>query len=155
MAFSPSTPITGATVAGLTSPTYTIVADVPPNATSRQYAVTALGGTQTGVIAHGVASPFTITAHRPLAYKGLGYVDPAKGIRGTVPKNVHKVITRKGVIPLAGNSPVVMVMTTEISVPAGADLADPLSVKACLSAHLGAVWAQSSGLGDTVVTGIL
>jgi hypothetical protein len=155
MSFVLSGAITGAAVVGLTSPTYTPTADVAPNSTSRQYAITTLGGTQTGVTVHGVASPFTITAHRPLAYKGLGYVDPAKGIRGTVPKNVHKVITRKGVIPLAGNSPVVMIMTTEISVPAGADLADPLSVKACISAHIGAVYAQASGLADTVVSGIL
>lgn len=155
MTISVSSPVTGAAVSGLTSPTYTLSTDTSPAANIRQWAVTALGGTQTGVTVHGVSSPFTISALRPLIYKVLGFVDPSKGIRGTVAKNVHKVITRKGVIPLSGNSPQVMIMTTEISVPAGADLADPLSVKACISAHIGAVYQQASGIGDTVVTGVL
>jgi hypothetical protein len=121
----------------------------------KQWAVTALGGTQSGVLAHSVAQPFTVSFTRPANYRGLGYVDPAKGIRGSVPKNVHKVITRKGVIPLSGQSPVLLQITTEIAVPAGADMADPLSVKAAISAHIGALSQQSSGLGDTVITGLI
>lgn len=155
MTISVTSPVTGATMAGLTSPTVTWTVDTAPAANIKQWAATTLGGTQTGVTVHGVSSPFTFSAIRPVTYKGLGYVDPSKGVRGSVPKNVHKFITRKGVVPLAGNAAQIMIITTEISVPAGADVADPLSVKAALSAHLGELWAAASGIGDTCVTGIL
>jgi hypothetical protein len=48
-----------------------------------------------------------------------------------------------------------MLLKAEISVPAGADVADPESVRAGLSLFAGALWAQSSGLGDVFVTGVL
>lgn len=155
MAIVFTSPVTGAAQTGLTSPTYTITADTSVAVNLRQSAVTALGGTQTGVGAHSIASPFTLACQRPLIYKSLGYVDPAKGITRSVPRNTHKVMTRKGVVPLAGQSPVVMNITTVIDVPAGAELADPLSVKAALSLHFGAVTQQSAGIGDTCILGIL
>lgn len=55
MAFTLTSPITGAAQTGFTTPTYTHVSDVAPEANGRQVAVTALGGTQTNVIAHSVA----------------------------------------------------------------------------------------------------
>ena len=62
MAISLTSPITGAAVTGLTSPTYTVAVDTPPNTWSKQWAVTALGGTQTGVDTSSSASrPFTLT----------------------------------------------------------------------------------------------
>lgn len=155
MSISLSSPVTGTAMSGLTSPTYTVVADAAMPSNMRQYAVTALGGTQTGVTIHSLGSPFTVAWIRPLVYKVLGVVSSATGLLRSVPKNTHKVITRKGVIPLAGQPASVMVITTEIAVPAGADLADPLSVKAALSLHAAALAAQGSGLGDTVVSGIL
>lgn len=155
MSISLSSPVTGTAMSGLTSPTYTVVADTAMPSNMRQYAVTALGGTQTGVTIHSLGSPFTVAWIRPLVYKVLGVVSSATGLLRSVPKNTHKVITRKGVIPLAGQPASVMVITTEIAVPAGADLADPLSVKAALSLHSAALAAQGSGLGDTVVSGIL
>jgi hypothetical protein len=42
MTIALTTPVTGTAQTGLTSPTYTVVADTPPNAYSKQYAVTAL-----------------------------------------------------------------------------------------------------------------
>jgi len=56
-----TTPITGAAQTGLTSPTYTNVGMAGPDANVKQVAVTALGGTQTGVDVHSVARPFTIS----------------------------------------------------------------------------------------------
>jgi hypothetical protein len=120
-----------------------------------QYAVTALGGTQTGVSAHSVSSPFTITAVRPATFRGAGVPNPVTGVLSNVPRNTFKVITRKGVLPLAGQSPLVMLVTTEISVPAGADVADPASVRAALSAHFGTLWAESDGIGDLAIDGVL
>ena len=155
MAYNPTSPITGTPQTGLTSPTYTHTADVAPDVNGKQVAVTALGGTQTGVVAHSISSPFTLTMVRPKTMKLLPAVNPTTGQLRNVPKNTSKVITRKGVIPLAGQAPVVMVVTTTIDVPAGADTADAASVRAALSAHIGLLSQQSAGIGDTVTTGVL
>jgi hypothetical protein len=92
---------------------------------------------------------------RPAAFKQLGAPNPVTGVVANVPRNVFKVLTRKGVIPLDGQSPVVMTVTTEISIPAGADDADPESVRAALSAHIGALWDDSAGIGDSCINGVL
>lgn len=155
MSFAPSSPLTGGPQTGLTSPTYTLSADTAPSSNGKQYAVTALGGTQTGVDAHSVSQPFTVTMFRPASFKGLGTPNPVTGVVTNVPRNVFKVITRKGVVPLDGQSPHVMLVTTEISVPAGADAADSASLRAALSAHIGALWDQSAGVGDVCVSGVL
>ncbi len=155
MTITVTSPITGAAQTGLTSPTYSLTADTPPGPNGKQNAVTSLGGTQTGVTTHSIASPFTVTAVRPLTFKQLGLPNPVTGVLKSVPKNSFKVITRKGVLPLAGQAPQVMLITTTIDLPAGADLADAANVRAALSAHIGALSQQSSGIGDTVVTGII
>lgn len=156
MSISVTSPITGSAQTGLTSPTYTLTGDTaPPGNPGEQNAVTALGGTQTGVTTHSVASPFTINFTRPALLKILGNPNPVTGVVTTVPNNSYKVITRKGVLPLAGQPFKVMNITTTIDVPAGADVADPANVRAALSAHIGALSQQSAGLGDTTVTGLL
>lgn len=155
MAFSLTSPITGTAQTGLTSPTYTHVADLAPDASGKQVAVSALGGTQTGVTASSMASPFTITFWRPKVFKFLGKPNPTTGIVKDVPRNTFKLLTRKGVLPLAGQPLSNMQITTVIDLPAGADLADPANVRAALSAHIGALSQQSAGIGDTVVSGIV
>lgn len=150
-----TTPVTGLAQAGLTSPTYTLTADTPPNPNSKQWAITALGGTQTGVLAHSVAAPFTLSAFRPAVFKSLAPLNPVTGVLKAVPMNNFKFVTRKGVLPLAGQAYKNLVITTIIEVPAGSDLADPLSIRAALSAHFGSISQNSSGFGDTVVQGIL
>lgn len=50
--------LTGAEQTGFTSPTYTTAADNAPDFNAKQVAVTAVGGTQAGVTAHSVSSPF-------------------------------------------------------------------------------------------------
>jgi hypothetical protein len=155
MTITVTSPITGTAQTGLTAPTYTLTADTPPNPNGKQNAVTALGGTQTGVTTHSVAAPFTISAFRPATFKQLGKANPVTGIIANVPRNSYKVITRKGVLPLAGQPYTNMLITTVIEVPAGADLADSANVRAALSAHIGAVSQQSAGIGDTAVSGII
>lgn len=155
MAVTLTSPITGLAQTGFTSPTYTHVADVAPDSNGRQVAVTAVGGTQTGVTAHSVASPFTITVVRPKAFKYLGKAHPVTGVVANVGKNVYKLITRKGVTPLAGQPYQTMLVTTNMEVPAGSDTADAPNVRAALSAHFGALSQQSAGFGDTAVTGIM
>lgn len=154
MTVSISTPVTGAAQTGLTSPTYTVVSDQAPDVNAKQWAVTALGGTQTGVVPHSIASPFTLTFWKPKVLKILGIPNPTTGILSNVPSNVMALVTRKGVTPLAGQATRVMQIDTKISVPAGADTADTSNVRAALSAHIGALQQISAGLGDTVVTGV-
>lgn len=150
-----TSPVTGGAQTGLTSPTYTLTADVAPDANGRQWAVTALGGTQTNVATHSVASPFTITYWKPKIAKILGMPNPVTGVVSNVPNNTHKFIVRKGVTPLAGQPSRVMVLTLQMDVPAGADTADAEDIRAGLSLLVGAANQVSAGIGDTLVSGIM
>lgn len=155
MSFAPTTPVTGAAVAGFTSPTYTIVADTAPNINGKQYAVTAAGGTQTGVDINTVSKPFTMTFFRPAVLKTLPSVNPLTGVIKNIPVNTYKLITRKGAAPALNQALQVAKVTTIIEVPAGTETYEPEDIKAMLSAHFGVGWAQASGIADTVITGVI
>lgn len=156
MSIAWSSPITGQAQTGLTSPTYTTVTDTAPAGNpGKQVAVTALGGTQTGVTTHSVASPFTHNFTRPSNLRTLGNPNPVTGVISQVPTNQYKLITRKGVLPLAGQPYKTMVITTTIDVPAGADSADAANIRAALSSHLGSLVQQSAGFGDLAINGVL
>lgn len=154
MSFSPSSPVTGAAMTGFASPTYTLSADTAPDSNGKQYAVTALGGTQVGVVAHSVSSPFTITFERPKSLKVLG----APGLNGYIPniqRNVYKFRVRKGVTPANLQPAQIMIAELSLSIPAGSDTFDAANIKAALSALFGTAWASASGIGDTVINGVL
>lgn len=155
MAFAPTSPVTGAAQTGLTTPTYTLSVDTAPDSNGKQYAVTALGGTQTGAIAHSVAAPFTTTFFRPKVLKTLSPVDPVTGVLKAVPRNTYKLISRKGVLPLAGQAYQTMQVWTVIEVPAGADTVDAANVRAALSCHIGLLNQVSAGIGDTALNGVM
>lgn len=155
MSFAPASPLTGATVTGLTTPTYTLSADVAPSANGKQYAITALGGTQTGVDVTSVSKPFTISFFRPTTLKALPQANPVTGVIKNVPVNTYKLITRKGVSPAANQVPMTARITTIIEVPSGSDTYEPEDLRAMISAHFGCGWSQASGIADTVLTGIL
>lgn len=154
MAIALSSPVTGGAQTGLTSPTYTLVADSPPVPHSKQWYVSALGGTQTGVDVHQLSKPFTISVFKPAAAKQLPVMNQ-NGVVYNIPKNTTKVVTRKGVLPLAGQSNQMLVITTMIEQPAGADVADSEDIRAALSLHIGALNQQSAGVGDTLISGAL
>lgn len=147
--------VTGGAQTGFTAPTYTTVVDTPPDISAKQNVVTALGGTQAGVTAHSVASPFTLTVWRPKALKVLPAVNPITGVLGSVPKNVYSVITRKGVLPLANQPFETFTIESRLAMPAGADTADIANCRAAISAHIGMLNGISAGLGDTVQNGVL
>lgn len=147
--------ITGQAQTGLTSPTYTTTVDVAPTANGKQWAITALGGTQTGVDSHSVSKPFTVSAFKPAQYRQLGTPNPVTGVINTVPRNTLKVITRKGVSPLAGQPNATLLITTSIDVPAGSDTVDPEDVRAAVSLHLGFLVENSAGIGDSCINGVL
>lgn len=155
MAIAITSPITGGAQTGLTSPTYTVVADTAQGLNGKQVAVSAFGGTQATVTTSTVASPFTLSVYRALNLRVLGTPNPITGILNQVPKNVHTLITRKGVTVLSGQAIQTLLIETKISVPAGSETADPANIRAALSAHIGLLDQQSSGLGDMCVLGVI
>lgn len=155
MAFAPSSPVTGATVTGLTTPTYTLSADTPPNINGKQYAITALGGTQTSVDVNSVSKPFTLAFFRPPVLRTLPQANPLTGVIKNVPLNVYKMITRKGAAPSANQTNLVPKITTIVEVPAGVDTYEPEEIRAMISCHFGAGWANADGISVTVLTGVL
>lgn len=154
MGYSPASPVTGAPQTDLTSPTYTLTEDVAPNANSIQHAVTALGGTQTGVTTHKVSSPFTSTFSRPPLLRGIG-VPNALGQHPSIPNNQYTLLTRKGVTPSADDVDRIASIRTVISVPAGAESYDHAEIQAMLSLHVGILYEQSDEIGDVVETGLM
>lgn len=154
MTISLTSPVTGSAQTGLTGPTYTLVLDTAPNNAGKQWAVTAIGGTQTGVLAHTVASPFTVMFERPSVLKMLG-APAANGFISNVPTNRYKCIVRKGVVPAVNQPARPLIVRVEIDVPAGADTYDAASVRAALSLAIGALSQQSAGFGDTSVSGLI
>jgi len=155
MTFTVTSPVTGGTVSGLTTPTYTFTTDVAPNINGKQFAVSALGGTQTGVDVNSVSKPFTTTFFRPQSLKTMPSANPTTGIVKNVPVNSYKLITRKGAVPSVNQVAQVARITTTFDVPAGTDTYEPEEIKAMLSAHIGVLNQQSSGIGDTVLTGVM
>lgn len=148
------TTITGSPQTGLTSPTYTPLLD--SNAVDeKRYIVSAIGGTQTGVQAHSISNPFIFSFRRPSAYQTVGLPNPTTGALAPQKKNKFFIKVIKGVVPLSGQAPQPMTIRGEIEIPAGADTADPNSVRAALSAFIGGVHQVSAGLGDTTIQGTL
>jgi len=150
-----TSPVTGSAQTGLTSPTYTVVADTAPNAYSKQYAVTALGGTQTGVDVHAASRPFTITFSRPQNIRSAPVANPVTGAMPNSPRNVYSVVVRKGQSPGVSQNPQTGVLRCDFSVVAGADVTEPEDIRAALSFLLGSMSQQSAGLGDTLINGLL
>jgi hypothetical protein len=152
MTMTLSSPVTGAAQANLTTPTYTLVTGTAPDQNGRSYSVSTLGGTQTGVDVNSASRPFTITGWWPKVLRGLQYIT-GSGRAVQVPKNVYKWVTRKGVTVHADLPAELLVITTEVSVPAGADTLDAANIRAAMSAHLGAVAQNSQEFGNTAVSG--
>lgn len=154
MTFNPSSPVSGAAISGLTTPTFTLTQDTAPGSNGKQFAVTALGGTQTGVDTHSVSKPFTHTFFRPQQLKVLPAPSNASGVVKNIPVNTYKLVSRKGAVPAANNSPRIPVMTTTFDIPAGCEAYEPEEIKAMLSAHVGLLVQQLDGIFSTITTGI-
>lgn len=156
MSFTLTSPVTGGAQTNLTSPTYTLAVDTAPTSAGKQYAVTALGGTQAGVdTASSPSRPFTITLMRPPVLRALPAVDPATGVLRNVPMNTYKIGVRKGVTPLAGQASRNAQAWVTIDVPAGADVADAPNIRAMLSLLHGAIAQISAEIGNTAVSGVI
>lgn len=155
MSFLLPSPLTGATVTGLTSPTYLNTQDQITLPNAKQYVVTSLGGTQTDVSVHTVSSPFLASLTKPSAFKPLGMIDPRTGRLTSVPRNVWKMIVLKGGTPLAGQASVPILHRGEFAIPAGIDAADPNEIRAFMAFIGGMYWNQASGLADSFISGVM
>lgn len=147
--------ITGSAQTGFTTPGYTTTVDTPMDVNSKQVAITAITGTQAGVDGHSVARPFTASFTRPKQFQALGKPNPTTGLIGNVPRNTYKLLTRKGVLPMAAQPSQVAMIRSELEIPAGSDTADAPNLRAMISAHIGILQSISAGLGDTAITGIM
>lgn len=154
MSYSPDASITGGTVTGLTSPTYTQVDDLAPAVNAKQKTVTALGGTQGSASANTVSEPFTSTFYKPSAIKVLPPANSLTGLRGSVPNNQYRLVIRKGGEAAAG-VPVVAIVRLTIDVPAGMETYDADNVRALVSYLVGLLNEESADLADTLLTGVL
>jgi hypothetical protein len=146
--------ITGGAQTGFTTPGYTVTADVASDTNGKQWAITAITGTQAGVTSHSPQSPFTWSYWRPKVAKLL----PAIGLNAqysNVPLNKHVMITRKGVTIAANQPPRVAQARIELEIPAGAESYDAANVRALISATVGALNQLSAGIGDTTTSNIL
>lgn len=154
MSFTPSGAVSGGAQTGFTSPTYTFTADTAPEF-AKQWTISAVGGTQSGVLVHSVGNPFTVSVFRPRALKALGGANPVTGIVASVPRNTYKIIVRKGVLPYTDGPYLPAVARLELDIPAGADFSDPENVRAMMSCLIGVLSNQSAGLGDTMINGTI
>jgi hypothetical protein len=155
MTWSPDSSITGAAQTGLTSPTFTIASDLAPDANSRQYVVTSLGGTQTGVRASSAGDPFTATIRKDKVYKALPARNPVNGAYGNVPMNKTELLVRKGVYIDSDNTIRNANLRVIAELPAGSEVTDSANIRALASFALGLLAEESADFGDSLVTGII
>jgi hypothetical protein len=154
MAFTMSGTITGEAVTGLTSPTYTLTADQAADAFARQSIVSALGGTQTGVVAHSIGYPFTVTVRRPKSLRSIGRPNLA-GVITSIGRNTFTRLVRKGVTPALNQTVQIAIDRREWEIPAGAETYDAASVKALVSFANGFDKANTQGVADTLSNALI
>lgn len=155
MPWSPDSSITGQTQTGLTSPTYTLASDLAPDVNSRQYVVTALGGTQTNVRASSAGDPFTATIRKDRTYKVLPAPNPVTGAYGNVPMNKTELLVRKGVKIASDGTIRTALFRLTAELPAGSESNDAINIRAALSFLIGLLDEESSDFGDALVTGVI
>lgn len=147
--------VTGAVLTGMTSPTYTLSGETLQGNLKSAY-VSAIGGTQAGVTAHSIAFPFRVEATSPANLSVPGAVNVLNGRMAKVAKNNYRFSIYKGAVPLSGQPAETAVLELSARIPAGAESADPMQLKAMVSFLAGflAVQANRDGLVDTWISGV-
>lgn len=152
--WSPDLTTTGGAQTGLTSPTYTYAVDLSPDPNSRQYVVTTLGGTQTGVRTSTAGDPFTFKLTKDRVYKALPPKNPVNGSYGNVPLNKTEFLFRKGLYIDSTSTVRVGNVRVSLELPAGSEQFDAVNVRALLSMAIGTLNEESADIGDSAVAGI-
>lgn len=146
MALTMTGVITGAAVTGLTSPTFTLIADTSVSMYGKRSVVDTIGGTQPGVLKHSFDSQFYIDVKRPSEYKKLGTVNPVTGQLRDVPKNTFAVHIGKGAIPAVNQPAETVPIKIEFRIPAGTVSYSENDVKAEVSLLIGWLTANKDNL---------
>lgn len=154
MTWSPDLSITGAAQTGFTSPTYTLVADLAPDVNSRQWVITACGGTQTGARISTAGDPFTITIRRA-PYKARPAPNPVNGSYGNVPMNRIEVLGRKGVYIDSSQTVREARLRLIAELPAGCESSDAVNVRALVSMFLGQLAEEAADYGDSLISAVI
>lgn len=153
MSITPTNPVAGAAITGLTSPTFTLSSPSNlPDANAKQYTVTALGGTQTGVAVHSTSSAFRAIFWVPRIIKAIKAVVGVLTLQ-KVEYNTYAMVVDKGVTPFAGQPPANMKVSIKFEVPAGAETNDSNSVAACISLAGGLLSAEASDILAMIKSG--
>ncbi len=153
------TTVTGAACTGLTSPTFTL-SQQSADASVKQWYVSSLGGTQTGVSTHTNELPFKVYSKVPTRFKIPGQRSLTTGQytgSGAGRKNEISIGIVKGVNILDGLSGYqydTINGSLSIRLPAAVGN-DPEQISAFLSLFAGILWANATGIYDTARTGIL
>jgi hypothetical protein len=148
-----SSPVTGGAQAGLTSPTYTVEVDTPPSLFSKQWYVSALGGTQVGVSAHSVQSPFTLAFFRPNVLKQATAAALSAIGLVSVPTNTYKMIVRKGVNVNSVGGKAVALLRLEYEIPANSPDIDMVELAAMFSLAFGSILQINGDVQSQVLNG--
>lgn len=151
--FNPTSPVAGGVPTGFTAPTYTLSQDTSPSLNSKQFAITATGGTQANVDVNSISKPFTISMFRPQQLNGAPTL--VNGVVKGLKNNIFKIITRKGAIPVTGAVPSVILITTNISIPSGVDVAEPEEIKAAMALHSGVMFNNCAAICDSLQQGTI
>ena len=144
--------VTGGTATNfLTSPVFTTVKDKPLDTNQNQVACTALAsGTATNGRYHTPSDPCTVTSSRPKSIKTLQSVG-----EDLDQFNEYSVLTRKGVKCRSTGEIRTMTVRTVYRIPVGAEVYDAVNVAIGASLHHGLTAEESSGIIDTIISGLL
>lgn len=148
-----TSPVAGAAQTGFTTPAYNLAVDSAPDVNAKGWYVPSVTGTQTGVRAHSVSDPFTITVWRPRVLRALPAPNAITGRYASIGANVYAQVVRKGLLYAANQPPVIGMANFQFTIPAGTDAYDSANVKALASLSIGAAYQQSAGIGDTLLNG--
>lgn len=148
-----TSPVTGSAQTGFTTPTYTIIADRFPGPNGVQYAVTALGGTQTGATAQTADKPFTVSVERPVSIKTQTV--NSSGVTVSSGRNRHRILVRKGMPAVVGQPPLLATAEVIFSVPVGAESVSAAEIRAMCSCLIGVLTQYSAASGDQIVSGVV
>lgn len=153
---NPSATITGSAITGLTTPTYTLTLD-SSDVNSKTWAVTGLGGTQTGVSVHKNEMPFKASVRRPARIKTPGARNGVTGayLQGGKNEYHYKFIKGANVLAAFGGAQYDNILgDIRISVPAAIGN-DPAQLDAFFSFIGGFIANTLQGARDTAGNSVL
>lgn len=148
--------VTGAAVTGLTSPTYTLSEGQKLAINSKTSYVSAIGGTQSGVSAHSLNKPFTVTFKWPSIPKLVAQAiyNSITGTYSKIPSNDYQLLFRKGFTVAMPNGSLESVLERRVNDKIIAGAENSADLKAFNSFSAGFLFQNASGLFDTHSTGV-